>query len=220
MRVLQSKKIVAISKPRCGSTSMRRMLDPFLDLEAGDISVNVAGERPPFHPHITAPYLEKLLKERGFDLEGYDYITTVRHPVQMLESYYKFFQPDAKSRYKFEDKWTGFGDLDFETWVMTGRLAMNSAWMAMAPDWVSQKDLSPLSFEARGLDRSGRNLIDHVFRLEEPEKLQAWIEEKVGAKVTIKHVNKSTQAPVTKLGTEALEKIRCMMPMESALYAI
>ena len=46
MRVLFSKRLVALSKPRCGSTSLRRMLDPMMNSDAGDFAVDVTCPPP------------------------------------------------------------------------------------------------------------------------------------------------------------------------------
>lgn len=220
MRVLFSKGIAALSKPRCGSTSLRRMLDPLMDKAAGDIAVNTGGEAPPYHPHITAPYLKQLLRARGHDPEALAWIVTVRHPAEMLWSYWKFFKPDVKSRYNFAPNWDEGARMPFETWLAEGRLRANPDWAALAPAWISSQDLSPLSFEFRATNRDGSLAVDHVFRIEEPEKLAGWIAEKTGEKVAVKHTNRSAEADMPALGTGALDRIRAMLPYESALYGV
>jgi hypothetical protein len=220
MRVLFSSGIAAISKPRCGSTSVRRMLDPFLDKKAGDIAVNMAGERPPFHPHITAPYLRELLDAQEPDSAGLEYFVTIRHPVQMLESYYRFFMPDAQGRYNFAPDWDGHIGMGFEQWVLTGKVGMNADWLRLAPEWVTMKDLSPLSLEAHTKGRTGVMAVDHVFLIEEPEKIRDWISQKLGQEIAVKHVNQSEKIKTEPLGNEAMARIRQMMPMESEIYAL
>jgi hypothetical protein len=220
MRVLFSKGIAAISKPRCGSTSIRGMLDPFLDREAGDIAVNMAGQRPPFHPHMTAPYLRQVLEAQGHDAHALEYFVTIRHPVRMLQSYYRFFKPDAQGRYNFAPNWDGSIGMGFEQWVLTGRLGMSADWQGLAPEWVTTKDLSPLSLEACAMRRDGSMAVDHVFRIEDPDRICAWLSQKLGQRIEVRHVNRSEQIETAPLGYEALEKVRQMMPMESGLYAV
>ena len=220
MRVLFSKKIAALSKPRCGSTSLRSMLDPLVDEKAGDIAVNVGGKRPPFHPHITAPFLKQVLKNKGHDPDELEYIITVRHPVSMLWSYYKFFKPDMESRYTFSPKWDEQNRMDFEAWVLTGRLKPFGKWWDLAPDWIRADDLSSLSLEFRAMNRNSELEVDHVFRLEEPEVLLSWIEGKIGRKIPMKHTNTSETAPLPDLGSETMAKIKQMFPYESDLYGI
>ena len=46
MRVLFKPGLAALSKPRCGSTSLRRMLTPHM--QGGDIKCDRANDPPPF----------------------------------------------------------------------------------------------------------------------------------------------------------------------------
>ena len=218
MRVLFSRGIVALSKPRCGSTSLRRMLDPLI--QPGDIAVNMAGEMPPFHPHLTAPYLRQVLQGMGHDLGKTAWMITVRHPIEMLWSYYKYFKPDQNSRYTFSPKYDPAAPIDFEPWVIRGSLYPNRDWMALGPDWVRPDDLSPLSLEFHIENRAGQDEVDEIFRIEEPARMTAWLEARTGVPIALKHVNQSHDASRPALGTEALDKIRAMMPRESALYGI
>jgi hypothetical protein len=220
MRVLFSKGIAAISKPRCGSTSVRRMLNPFLNRQAGDIAVNMAGQQPPFHPHITAPHLREVLEAQGHDACALEYFVTTRHPVEMLQSYYRFFKPDAQGRYNFAPDWDGHIGMGFEHWVLKGSLGMNPNWQRLAPEWVTTKDLSPLSLEACAMYREGNMAVEHVFRIEESGRICDWLSQKLGQPISARHVNQSELIEIAPLGHEALEKIRLMMPMESELYAI
>lgn len=218
MRVLFSRGIVALSKPRCGSTSLRRMLDPLMG--PGDIAVNRGGEMPPFHPHVTAPYLAQVLRGLGHDPAKMAWMITVRHPVEMLWSYYKFFKPDARSRYTFSPKYDPADLMAFEDWVLKGKLPANKDWFALAPEWCRADDLSPLSLEFRAMNRAGQMMVDEVFRIEEPEKLAAWLEARTGVATALKHVNRSHDAETPVLGTEATEKLRAMLPRECALYGV
>lgn len=215
--MLFSKGIAAISKPRCGSTSVRRMLDPFVNSETGDIAVNMAGEQPPFHPHITAPYLQELLREKEHN-STLAYFITIRHPVEMLASYFKFFQPDRQSRYNFSPGWDGQSGMTFEEWVLFGKVGMNPNWKRLAPIHISMDNLSPLSLEAHAFHTNGSQVVKHVFMLEEPEKIRSWLSEKLQHDVGLQHVNQSKGVEASNLGHEALEKVKTMMPLESQLY--
>lgn len=218
MRVLFSKGIAALSKPRCGSTSLRRMLDPLL--APGDIAVNTATEARPYHPHITAPYLKQLLAQAGHDPAALAWIITVRHPVDMLWSYWNFFKPDAGGRYSFMPRWDAASRMGFECWIDTGRLPANPAWAQLAPAWISSDDLSPLSLEYRAEHRDGGLAVDAVFRIEEPDRLAAWIAERTGQAVAVQHVNRSGAAGPPPLGQAARDRIRTLLPRESALYGV
>jgi hypothetical protein len=220
MRVLFSRRLIAISKPRCGSTSLRRLLDPLIDRAQGDIAVDMAGQQPPFHPHLTAPYLRELLAERGHDWASFASIVVIRHPVEMLWSYWKFFRPDGRSNYSFSPNHDATERMPFDDWVQTGRVGMNPAWQRLAPAWISTRNLSPLSLEAHAMDADGRRIVDHVFRLEELGALEAWLAERLGRAARVPHVNASERGERPEVTAETLAAVRRMFPEESRLYGI
>ncbi len=220
MRVLFSKGIISISKPRCGSTSIRLMLDPFVSKKAGDIRVNAKGDSKIFHPHITAPYLEKVLNEMGEDYSALSSFITIRHPIEMLWSYYKYFKPDRNSKYSFSQRWDQSNLMEFERWVSEGSVGSNPEWMRLGPKWISTSDLSPLSLEAYAMNHENRLIVDHIFRIERASLIADWISERVGQQVEIIHTNQSNSAKSKKLGIYALDRVRRMFPFESRVYGI
>lgn len=214
MRLLLSHGFAALSKPRCGSTSLRRALDPYLNRDAGDMAIDRAGQQRPFHPHITGPALQSLIARPDLEM-----IITVRHPVPLLWSYYKFFQPDGRGRYSFHPKWSGQDSPDFEHWVLTGRLGMNPDWIALAPDHVSTKDLSPLGLEAHAMDRDGRPTA-RIFEVEAPGSLENWLSERLDAPISLPALNGTNDLPPPHLGHEAMERVRAMFRWEAAHYGL
>ncbi len=220
MRVLFSQKLIAISKPRCGSTSVRRMLDKLMNIEKGDIAVDVANQRPPFHPHHTAPYLKQLLVEQGYNIDGMTTFIFTRNPVEMLWSYYKFFKPDLTSLYNFSVGWNADNAMDFEDWIQKGRLGMNAGALALAPVWVSTSDLTPLSLEAHVETRNGQHEVDKIFKIEEIDKFGDWLKERTGQQLPVRHVNGSGASAVPSLSDDILAKVRQMFPLESQLYGV
>ena len=221
MRVLFSQKLIIISKPRCGSTSLRRMLDQMLDPSQGDFAVDVAGQNPPYHPHLSAPYLKQLLRADGHDVTIMTTIIVTRHPVQMLWSYYKFFQPDARSSYNYSPECDASTRIGFQDWVLTGSVGMEAGVMALAPTWVTECDLSPLSLEAHADSLAGTREVDGVFRIEAPLDLTNWLHQRTGRAFQMAHENNSTdREKMPLLNGTALQKIRAMFPEESGLYRI
>ncbi|WP_131727477.1 hypothetical protein [Thalassovita autumnalis] len=195
------------------------MIDPFLEPDRGDISVNVANERPPFHPHMSAPYLREIVQKISPDA-SLEYFITIRHPVALLASYYKFFQPDEHSRYNFDSRWAGQIGMSFEHWVLNGRLGLNPNWKRLGPDSILETNLSPLSLEAMAMNKDESWAVDHIFRIEEIDKASKWLSEKLGSDVQPQHVNQSDDLCLPPLGSEAMSKVRLMMPFESELYGI
>lgn len=175
MRVLFSKGLVFISKPRCGSTSIRTHLWPYISKEHGDFAVDVAGQVKNFHPHATAPYVKAKLAELYPHHPKLKFFMTTRHPADMLWSYYRFFKPDSDSNYNYQPTWDENSKMDFEHWIQFGSVGMNPAWQELAPSWISTDNLSPLSLEAHAFDRAGTNHINRLFRLENTEELNRWL---------------------------------------------
>ncbi|WP_156137620.1 sulfotransferase family 2 domain-containing protein [Methyloceanibacter caenitepidi] len=85
MRLSDRHRFVFISNPRCGSTSIRQMLDPFSD---------VRSKTPPpvpwLHHHAGADLIEAGMKETGRNPDDYVFLTTVRNPWARVFSAYKF----------------------------------------------------------------------------------------------------------------------------------
>lgn len=219
MRVLFSLNLLFVSKPRCGSTSVRRVLDPLVDRACGDLAVDVAGQYPPYHPHHSAPYIKRLLKEDARDISKLVTFITVRHPVEMLWSYYKYFKPNIWGKYNYQEDWTDY-PIPFNEWVLNGRVGMNADALAMAPKWISTSNLSPLSLEAHSLDRDNASHVDKVFQIEDFDALRQWLCQKTGKDLPGRHVNESISAERPDLDPRAVAKIRSMFPAESKLYQV
>lgn len=218
MRALLSKNLVALSKPRCGSTSLRRMIDPHL--APGDIAVDTAGQLPSLHPHITGPFLAQYLCDRRHDVSKLSFIITVRDPIEMLWSYWKYFKPDILCRYTFTNGWDASAPLDFETWVCTGKLAIRKELLELGPSWISVENLSPLSLEARAAGSNGELMVDHIFRLENAAELAKFLSEVIGTRVSEVRTNESYDKNLPKLGCESRNHIRSMFPLESQYYGV
>lgn len=197
------------------------MLDQILDRSQGDFAVDAAGENLPYHPHLSAPYLKQLLRADGHDVTAMTTIIVTRHPVQMLWSYYKFFQPDARSSYNYAPDYDAGTRIGFQDWVLTGSVGIEAGVKALAPTWVTETDLSPLSLEAHTDTLDGTREVNRVFRIEAPLDLTHWLGQRTGHAFQMAHENTSTDhEKMPLLNGTALQKIRAMFPEESGLYRI
>ena len=97
---------------------------------------------------------------------------------------------------------------------------MNANWDRLSPEFVSPSDLSPLSLEAHAMNSDGSFAVDHIFRIEEPQRIVDWVSNKTGKPVQLPRTNASDARSNPTIGTEALNKIRIMMPLESEMYAL
>jgi len=110
MRLSDRFKFVFVSNPRCASTSVRRMLDPFSDIRS-DKSSNarwterLLGALNPFSEimsgpstnaqwavrnHASARQIEQGMLKTGRDPDNYVFFTTIRNPWARTFSAYKF----------------------------------------------------------------------------------------------------------------------------------
>ena len=199
---------------------MRRVLDKLVDPTKDDIVVDIAGQRPPYHPHHTAPYLKKLLIDDGYDISGMKTFIITRNPLDMLWSYFNFFAPDAFGLYNYNKDWSAGSPVTFENWVMTGRVGMNGGALKLAPEWISTTDLTPLNLEAHIQTRDGKIEVDKVFKLEEIDTFLLWLSEQTGERLPMRHVNKSERGDLPKLGDALLARVKLMFPQESETYAL
>lgn len=215
MRILHSKKIIFVSKPRCGSTSIRRILDKLF--VAGDEKCDVAGEIDGLHPHMTAPAIHCYLLNKGINISDYRTFTVARDPLEMLWSYHKFFQPDVNGRYNF-DKYYIDKRIDFETWLVTGKVGLGDSWKSFVPAHVSDTDLSPLSLDAHVLNENNINVCEKIFKMEDRTEIINWLKGCCDIAIDDLHVNssKSIDAPV--LSAKVVAKVRPMFKMDFELY--
>ena len=117
MRILQKQKILWISKPKTGSTSVRKMLDRFA-------SVRSTGEKP-FHHHATYPELRAAFGERGWNIDEYQVFICDRNPWALVASLWKYARTNAKYQHQWEKDYDtsspllGFGEFLAQprTWV-------------------------------------------------------------------------------------------------------
>lgn len=118
MRISHKHKFVFISKPRCASTTIRAILDPYSDISSSS--------KPPYHHHATALELKKHFDEMGWNWKDYFVFTTVRNPWEMMVSYFKFFKPDINGVYNFEQERDGhiynpYNIMSFNDWIDKGK---------------------------------------------------------------------------------------------------
>lgn len=85
MRLSDEHKFVLISNPRCGSTSLRNMLNPYS---------NIRSQKPPPEPwlknHATAFVISEGMRKTGRKPEDYHFFTTIRNPWHRVTSFYAF----------------------------------------------------------------------------------------------------------------------------------
>lgn len=181
MRILHSKRVILISKPRSGSTSLRRALDPYM--EEQDVVCNTPYGR--WHPHHTALRLRWIFEEMGWHFNEYTKICTARNPYDLVKSYYQYFKPDINGRYSYEAGYDSTTQMPFRDWVLTGRI-WDQTHLAAG------KDLRSISIDAYCYDQTGNKIVDHIIDLYDHERLSDVCAKALAEPdLSVPHVNKS-----------------------------
>jgi hypothetical protein len=216
MRILHSKKLVFISKPRCGSTSVRN----FLTKQAvkGDVICNTVDEESGLHPHMSSSSIKNYLRINGYDPDIYKYFTVTRNPLDMLWSYFKYFKPDINNKYNYGVGYDVENLLEFPEWLETGKVGIGKYWSKFVPPNVTAKNFSPLSLEAHICNIDGEIDVDKWFYLEQIGEVEDWLTNFFDSGVSISTVNGSDTRERPKINKEILEKLRPQFPIEAKYY--
>lgn len=89
MRISHRNKFIFLSNPRCGSTSIRQLLDPYSCIKSG--------KEFPYNNHTNARRLKAHFQTMGWNWEDYTVITTIRNPFDRVASMYSFGLSNQKS---------------------------------------------------------------------------------------------------------------------------
>ncbi|MEP4308102.1 MAG: hypothetical protein ABJ364_00025 [Lentilitoribacter sp.] len=184
----------------------------------GDVICDTVDHSKGMHPHMSAPAIKSLLFKQGFDPEDYTIFTVTRHPLTMLWSYYKFFEPDENGRYNYSESHDAKTLVPFLSWMENGRIGIGKYWANYTPDFVNDKNFSPLSLEAHIFDREGENHVDKWFSIEEPTLIEQWLSGILGSPVELGRVNASEDKRMPEVPEYILEKLRPQFPMECQAY--
>lgn len=82
MRISIRRRFVFLSNPRCGSQSIRAMLDPHADI--------FSTAEKPFHHHANAQTVRRALRRLGFDWNEFYSFTTIRNPWKRAVSFWQY----------------------------------------------------------------------------------------------------------------------------------
>lgn len=217
MRILHSKKIIFISKPRCGSTSLRRLLDSIS--EPGDLKVDFAGQYAGLHPHMTAQSIINYLDSLGISHQEYKFFTVARAPLEMLWSYYNFFKPDNRCNYNYSDQYDGLNLMSFSHWLNFGKVNLVRNYNPFFEKFINPNDLSPLSLNAHVCDEKGNIIVDKVLKIENQEGIVSWLENASGTSgLNLLKSNSSKSSDMPHVNDEILSRLKKQLPLDFSIY--
>ncbi|MEQ8557981.1 MAG: hypothetical protein RIB03_06645 [Henriciella sp.] len=170
MRLSDSHKFVFIANPRCGSTSIRAMLDPYASVRSSDPT---SGSW--LWHHASASRVQEGMRETGRNPEEYFFFTTIRDPWERVASTYRFGLSHSASG-----------------WHPFARDAGSPDAFVLHPE-VTRR-LRGFAIDAMGEDESGNMLFDEILPLERlHEVLPPVIEKLIGQPVLVRHDNTTAQ---------------------------
>lgn len=94
MRISHQHKFVWISKPKTGSTSVRKLLDKYSDIKSTDSR--------PYHHHTTVDQARALFAENGWNFDDYQVFVCDRNPWDLMTSIWKYSKVNERHQKFFE----------------------------------------------------------------------------------------------------------------------
>ncbi len=216
MRILHSKKLVFVSKPRCGSTSVRGLLTQ--NMEPGDVKIDVPDHDLGLHPHMSATSIKEHLRKTDKNPSDYFFFTVTRDPLDMLWSYYKYFKPDYSSRFNYDPKHNAEQSMPFQDWLVDGKVGIGRYWKRHVPDFVTEENLSPLSLEAHICNKQSKIDVDAWYKIEDIKECADMLSDKLRVNAIIPTLNRSHDENRPTINESTIEKIAPQFPIEMMVY--
>jgi hypothetical protein len=197
VRVIHKSRLVFLSNPRCGSTSVRRVLDPFSDVKSG--------KQPPLKNHMNAAALKSYFDSMGWIWTDYTSFTTIRNPWSRVVSCYSYGTNTSNSVWR---KRVESAAGDFEEFVR--RLPNYNVT-------AHQRTLRVEDFAFSADD--GKQLVDRIFRVEDLDRTLPPFLARFGIQIKgVPHINTTEHASYRALFTEeSKERVREFFAKDIAL---
>ena len=179
MRISHKYKFVFLSKWKCGTESIRKILDPFSDI--------ASKQEYPYYHHTNANLLKNHFDSMGWDWNRYFVFISIRNPWDMLVSLYFYGLPDKSGKYFWDRHWN---DIRQDIYLPYHRIVPEN--IISFSDWINNYDLSKFTLEYFASDKKGENLVDYIIKMEEIKDEMNNIGQKIGINleaIEIPHIN-------------------------------
>jgi hypothetical protein len=182
MRISHKLKLLFLSNPKCGSFSIRILLDKHIEPIDHTYIKSARRGKTEFYNHINAPELISLFCKYKWDWDSYLKITTIRNPFSKMVSLYVYNKPDKNLTPFYRpgyDESTAF-QVGFKEWL--------KAFCREDPDMFRISNFC--------YDKDRNCLVDHILKIETIHDTLPPILKKVGIGVSrIPHENISRHKP-------------------------
>lgn len=176
MRICEEKKLIFISKWKCGSEAVRDLLDPYTSI--------YSSQSYPYYHHCTALELKRYLGNECW--EQYFSFVSIRNPWDMLVSLYIYSMPDSSGKYWWERYWDLVSqDIEDPSFFIPPTDLMSFA------DWLRHKDLTKFTISNFAYDDNGNCIVSKVIKMEDFEKDLNFLEKDFDIKVELKSINRT-----------------------------
>ena len=194
MLVFWKARLVLLAVPKTGTTALEEALLPHADS---------AILNPPMQKHCTVrryrAQLQKFFEQRG--QRKLELMAVVREPVGWLSSWYRYRARDA-----IKGTPNSTADVSFDEFV--------EAWLRDDPP-----DFARVGRQSRFVsDEHGQMGVDHLFRHDRLDDAVAFLESRVGCKLSLGRTNVSPHQ-MTDLSEAMGNRLRREAPEEFALWA-
>jgi hypothetical protein len=194
MRLSPKFNLLFLANPKCGSTTIRNILDEQISrIDENYIRGRKKGEME-FWNHMKASDVLPLFKKHGWEWDSFFKFTVIRNPFSKAVSNYFYAKPDKNG--------TPFYRPGYKK---------RSAFKMAFPDWLEQfcsNEKSLFRIENFCYDGEGRCLLDHIIKMEDMDKTLPEILRKAGIRISQVPVkNKSVHRPYWEYYKESTRKL-------------
>jgi hypothetical protein len=180
MRILEKSRLVWLSKPKTGSTSIRRLLDPYATV--------TSQSRRPFYHHNSLSMCIEDMASAGMDWSQFTFVVCERNPFTLIPSLWSY----SKINVHYQKVWEPTFDKDAHKMPFDSFIKDERTW-----DWL------------RGMHRLQRyttvakqEVSIEVFQIENPTPMLQYLNLKIGGDTLPMHlpVDNASQYDVKALG--------------------
>ena len=172
MRISHKYKLLFFSNPKCGSSSIRMILDELLENNEDAYIKSRRKGKTEFFNHINAIEASELFSKYDWNWDNYLKIITIRNPFDKLVSIYFYNKPDKNNTPFYRpgyEKESAF-QMDFKNWLK---------------EFCHQGlgKIYQLKHFCFGLD--GQSYVNHILRIEDIDQTLPSILDGIGLKIPV-----------------------------------